>query len=289
MNQLVLRDKEVGAFINQNYIAVKINGDSLEGKRLRDIYNYPGYPTIILFDKAGNEIDRLIGFDPERKQEFVQTLKDYTFGKGTLQDYLTRLKNEPNNPEYNYLVAKKYFDRGDFRKAREYALKFVQLDKSKYFEGQYLVAYCDVRLSNSVTPLLNFAESCKDSAWARQAYLDIARFYRRQNNPEKAIETYELALKQFPKDSRLMNTFAWYIFQSKLESYYTHGIEVARKAVEISPEDDGIWDTLGQLLFAAGNVNEAIEAMQKAHELNPKESSYKENLKKYRQALKTGK
>jgi len=108
------------------------------------------------------------------------------------------------------------------------------------------------------------------------------RYFNKQKNPAKAIETYELALKKIPDDANLMNAFAWFIFQEKIESSYTRGIEVAKKAVELEPKNDGIYDTLGQLLFEAGRVEEAIQAMQKAADLNPKEQSYQENLKKYR-------
>jgi tetratricopeptide (TPR) repeat protein len=83
----------------------------------------------------------------------------------------------------------------------------------------------------------------------------------------------------------MMNSYAWYIFQNKIAERYSRGIQIARQAVELEPSADHIWDTLGQLLFAAGQVDEAIQAMQKASELNPQEKSYQELLIKYKKAL----
>jgi hypothetical protein len=105
LNQLVHTDKAVGEYINAHYVSVKINGDSLEGKRLREQYKYPGYPTTILMTADGEELDRIVGFSGN-KDEYFQTLKDYTEGRGTLGDYLKRLKNTPDDFEANYTVLK---------------------------------------------------------------------------------------------------------------------------------------------------------------------------------------
>lgn len=270
-------------------MSVKINGDSLEGKRLRDIYHYPGYPTIILFDTAGNEIDRLIGFEPEKSQEYIRTLVDYTEGRGTLADYLNRLQVEPNNSDFNYQVAKKYYDRTAYKVALPYIQKVIELQQTgeKAAEMRYLWANAEAQLQQDLKPLIAYTQTSRDSIWLKQAYLDITRYYRRQRQVDKVLATYEAALRHFNKDAQLMNSYAWYIFQNEVKSAYQRGIEVARRAVQLAPEEDGIWDTLGQLLFAAGRVEEAIEAMTQASLLNPDESSYKENLNRYKAALTT--
>lgn len=283
---MVLTNKQVGDFVNSHYISVKINGDSLEGKQLREKYHYPGYPTVILFNQKGEEIDRIIGFDGN-KDEYLKTfpLRRDTEGRGTLQDYLNRLQSEPDNFDYNYQVAQKYHERGDYGAARPYIEKFIKLDSQDKFgkrtEGRYLLAYGEYRQRNDIQSLQNFIKSTQDKDWLGRAFSDITRYYARQNKPDKVLETYEVALKRLPDDANLMNAYAWYIFQQKIENAYAHGIAVMQTAVKLQPDADHIWDTLGQLLFAAGRTEEAIAAMQKAAELNPKEKSYEENLKQY--------
>ncbi len=285
---MVLTNKQVGDFVNSRYISVKINGDSLEGKQLREKYHYPGYPTVILFNQHGEEIDRIIGFNGN-KDEYLKTLIAYTEGRGTLRDYLNRLQNEPNNFDNNYQIAQKYHERGDYGAARPYIEKFLKLDSQDEFgkktEGRYLLAYGEYRQHSDIQPLQNFIKSTRDKDWLGRAFNDITRYYARQNKPDKVLETYELALKRLPDDANLMNAYAWYIFQQKIENAYARGIAVAQTAVKLQPDADHIWDTLGQLLFAAGRTEEAIAAMQKAADLNPKEKSYEENLTKYRSVL----
>jgi tetratricopeptide (TPR) repeat protein len=286
---LVHTDKAVGEYINAHYISVKINGDSLEGKQLRDMYKYPGYPTTILMTANGEEIDRIVGFSGN-KDEYFQMLKDYTEGRGTLADYLKKLKSEPDAFEAHYAVLKKYEDRNDYPAMQQYARKILQLDpqntQGKQTEMQYYLAFCDYKSSGGVAPLLSFIGKCREERWIEQAYNNVIRFYAKKQDQPNELATYEAALEKLPRSIDLMNGYAWYIFENKVTEKYARGIQAARQAVELEPEADYIWDTLGQLLFADGQVNEAIKAMQKAVEINPKEESYRENLVKYKTHLK---
>ncbi len=288
MNQLVHTDKAVGEYINAHYVSVKINGDSLEGKRLREQYKYPGYPTTILMTADGEELDRIVGFSGN-KDEYFQTLKDYTEGRGTLGDYLKRLKNTPDDFEANYTVLKKYEDRNDFAAMQQYARTILKLDPEnkhdKQTEMQYYLAFCDYKNSGEIKPLTDFIRHCKEENWIEQAYNSIIRHYSKKQDQPNVLATYEAALGKLPQSADLMNAYAWYIFQNKIAAQYARGIQFARKAVELEPSADSIWDTLAQLLFADGQVEEAIKAMQQAAEINPKEESYRKLLAQYSAAL----
>jgi len=281
---LVHTNKTIGDFINAHYVSVKINGDSLEGKQLRDQYKYPGYPTTILMTANGEEIDRIVGFGGN-KDEYFQVLKDYTEGRGTLGDYLNRLINEPGDFEANYAVLKKYEDRNDYPAMRQYAGTILKLDpenkQGKRYEMQYYIALGDFKTSGEVAALKKFIAGCSDEQWLQQAYNNIIRFYSKKQDQPNVLATYEAALEKLPQSADLMNGYAWYIFENKVSEKYARGIQAVRRAVEMEPEADHIWDTLGQLLYADGQVEEAIQVMLKAAEIDPKEESYRENIKKY--------
>ncbi|HPC35901.1 MAG TPA: tetratricopeptide repeat protein [Candidatus Marinimicrobia bacterium] len=285
---MVYTNKEVGEFINAHYVSVKINGDSLEGKQLREKYQYPGYPTTIIMTSDGEEIDRIVGFDGQ-KDEYFQLLQDYTAGRGTLGDYLKKLEKEPDNFELNYAVLNKYYDRNDIPMVQKYARIILELDpentRGKKTEMLYRLAFSEYKTSSEINPMMNFINSCNDELWLEMAYSEVVRYYKKNSDQSQVLTTYESALRRLPQSTSMMNAYAWYIFQNEIAEQYSRGIQIARQAVELEPSADYIWDTLAQLLFAAGQVDEAVQAMQKASELNPQEKSYRELLAKYKQSL----
>ena len=80
LDKAVFSDSIVGEFINTEFVSLKVDGEKGEGPELMKKFGVPGYPTIILFNQDGEEIDRLVGFDGNRDNYF-QTLKDYLEGK----------------------------------------------------------------------------------------------------------------------------------------------------------------------------------------------------------------
>lgn len=287
LDKIVFSDEEAGNFINSQFVSLKVDGEKGEGPELLKEFNIPGYPTILLIDQNGEEIDRLVGFDGN-KDEWMQTLKNYLQGKNTLQDYLTRLETENDNTELQYNIAEKYLYREEEEKALKHYQKVVELDPEDKMghtdESQYQIASLKMRINDDPKPLKEFIKNSTDEEYVEAAYRSLARYYRTQRNVPELIATYEDAIAQFPKNASMMNAYAWDIFRLKLEEHYDRGIEVAKKAVQLEPDAAAIWDTLGQLQFAAGNVSDAIEAMQKAADLEPDTQSFKDNLERYKKS-----
>jgi thioredoxin-related protein len=287
LDKTVFSDEQIGEFINTKFVSLKVDGEKGEGPQLMEKFGVPGYPTVILFNAQGEEIDRVVGFDGN-KENYLQTLQNYLEGKNTLKDYLSRVENEGDNAELNYEIATKLLYRDEGNKALKYYQKVLQLDpedENGYKDdSQYQIASIQIELNNDPQPFHNFIKNSTDENYIRRAYSYLARFYRKQQNYDKLITTHEECIGRFPKNAAMMNSYAWDIFELKLKYYYARGIEVAQKAVELEPDAAAIWDTLGQLQFEAGNVEEAIEAMQKAVDLEPETASFKENLERYKKS-----
>lgn len=266
---------------------MKLDGDTELGRKLRNQWLVPGYPTMIFFTVEGEEIDRIVGFDGN-KEPYFQLVKDYSNGKNTLKDLLARVKSDTDNAKLNFDIANKYNDRGDDENALIYFEKVLVLepdhDSEIYLEAEYNVAESKAFNEDNPGYLHHYAQNCSNKHMKYYAYSSLTRFFRQKKDQANVIRTYEEALIGLPDNASMMNSYAWYIFQNKVSDYYERGINVARKALEIEPEADSIWDTLGQLLFEAGYTDKAIEAMQKAVALAPNEASYKVNINKYKEA-----
>lgn len=284
---MVFRTKDFADYINTNYVALKLDGDTELGRKLRNHWLVPGYPTMVLFTAEGEEIDRIVGFNGN-KDEYFQLVKDYTSGKNTLRDLLSRVKSDSNNARLNFDIANKYNDRGNDAKALVYFEKVLALEpdhsSDMYMKAEYNVAESKAYNEDDPAYLRHYAQNCDNEHLKYYAYSSLARFFRMKKDQANVVSVYEEALTALPDNVSMMNSYAWYIFQNEVSDYYERGIEIARQAVEIEPEADSIWDTLGQLLFAAGYTDQAIEAMQQAVDLAPEETSYKNNLQRYKSA-----
>jgi tetratricopeptide (TPR) repeat protein len=288
LDQLVFSDKEISSYINQRFISLKVDGEKGQGPELMKMFGVPGYPTVILLDHQGNEIDRIVGFGGN-KDEYLSIIKNYSEGENTLRDYLSRLRNDSDNIELIHIIAQKYLYREETIKAKTYYEKIVTLDIKDEFgyknEAMYQIAQYELHEIKNVGSMRDFISNATDDKYIKRAYSGLARYYRKINDFENMVKAYEESIERYDLDASLLNSYAWEIFRLKLKDKYKKGIEVAEKAVSIEPEADAIWDTLGQLQFEAGDVQEAIKAMQKAVQLNPEEESYKNNLETYKQAL----
>jgi tetratricopeptide (TPR) repeat protein len=104
-----------------------------------------GYPTIVITKPDGQEIDRIWGY--MGPTEFYNQVQLFLQGKETLDDYLTRIADEPDNPEYLMIIGQKYASRGETHKAIEFYSRLSQLDgdNRRGYHAKALAAISDAQ------------------------------------------------------------------------------------------------------------------------------------------------
>jgi len=61
MEEDVFSDKEIGAFMNANFINLKVNAEKGNGPNLKTIYNVHAYPTLLFLDQKGTVLEEKVG------------------------------------------------------------------------------------------------------------------------------------------------------------------------------------------------------------------------------------
>ncbi len=281
----VFLDNASGTFINDATVPLRVDGEKGEGPDLMKKFNIRGYPTTLLLTPEGDEIDRIVGYSGD-KAKFLQRVKEYVEGKNTLADLKHRVEEKPDDAELHIKLARKYNARGNGEKAAMHFKRVTELDPAnsdQVGEAEFQLALHNMRETGDTQPIETIIQQSEDPQLKEQAWHYLIRYYDRNDKEDELFQVYEEAIEQMPENTGMMNSYAWYIFQNGVEKKYDRGIEVAQTAVELDPKAHHIWDTLGQLQFAAGNREDAIKAMSKAAELNPDEESYKENLRTYKE------
>jgi serine/threonine protein kinase/Tfp pilus assembly protein PilF len=100
-------------------------------------------------------------------------------------------------------------------------------------------------------------------------YLGLAHFEASSGRSETAKELYDKVLQLDPQNSPALNNLAWFLatcVDIKLRDA-ARAIQLAKKAVELKPEDGANWNTLGVAQYRAGEWQPAIESLNKSLEL----------------------
>ncbi len=160
--------------MSTDMVFTKINAlvDTIEAEE----HGVSFYPTFIIFNSSGEEIDRLVGFYPPA--EFFNEIQLYLQGNETLQDYHTRLADEPERPDYNLVLGEKYKYRSDWEMALEYFGNVITLADME--EDQY-----EIKLA-----MLGIADVHCEQGKFEQAAAEYEEFISRYPDAEKAEEAY---------------------------------------------------------------------------------------------------
>ncbi len=184
-----------------NMILVKV-----EGKKdtvTRERYQIAGFPTVILMNSSGEEIDRIYGYAPP--EEFVTTIRDYLQGKNTLDDLEERFEADPEDAELAYRLAEKYEGRQMYDQAASHYRKVVDLDptdkKGNSDDALLGLAWLEARQKEylkAIDAFKYFLQKFPKSEMAADAEAYIPYYHSKAGDTTKALELYEKFLTEHP-------------------------------------------------------------------------------------------
>ncbi len=172
MDTVVFVDSSNISYFSNEAVLTKINAE--KDTLIAQKYRVSAYPTIVLMDNKGNEIDRIVGYLPP--PEFLQTIKDYRNGVGTLDDLLGKAKADSSR-ELAFKIADKYKYRGMPDDAMTWYSRVVAVNEKDSLAGESRMAIADMQ--------------------------------RRAKNYDKALELFQGVLKDFPNSSFAVNADEW--------------------------------------------------------------------------------
>ena len=279
--------KSVGDKLSKEFFCLKYDAEQGEGKELAKKFNVISYPTIMILDKDGNEIDRVL--DYEDPDSFIKMVFDYSEGKGSINALEDRLKKEPNNIPVLFKVGEKYAFRGEEQKADKYLNKIIELDpknskgysdKALYSLGKYLYSKSLSNYSKALGIFNELDNQFPDSPLAKSTDIERANAYLGMQKNDQAWNSLQnfLLKNQSDKTAESNNAFAWFCYRN---SFHTEdAIKVAKDGITINPKADGLYDTMAVLYSTLGEHDKALNSIRKALEIKPKDTYYKTQLEK---------
>ena len=284
-------------------LCLAVDADSPTGRAIDALYpTEEHYPALIFLDPDGSLRDRMIGYLPE--SYFLPELERILADEDTLGDLRRKVEETPEDLERIWDYARRLRDFGDHASYDAQVKRLRKLDPKGVSEPLHHLALLDaisiLDARDDDAPLREFL--------AEEAYTDLlflgwselARFERRQaikaerKDRKAAAEAHRLAFHEAhlnawpntPLEHRAWygNHVAWDIYKDWAildKDVRAKGIEIARIAVDLAPGSPDIIDTLACLLYANGEVEEAIELMKRCISLEPDKVLWQERLERF--------
>jgi tetratricopeptide (TPR) repeat protein len=131
--------------IANKYVWLKLNTETEEdGKRLQKDFAILTYPTTLVLDNQGEEVDRIGRFLPAA--EFTETVQSFAHSPGSLAGLRKAVQEQPNSVSAHYALAEKLLDQSNYAKAAPEFEKVAALDPENHEHktdlSEYNVALC---------------------------------------------------------------------------------------------------------------------------------------------------
>jgi len=106
----------------------------------------------------------------------------------------------------------------------------------------------------------------------------LGETYLKTKNYEKASESYLQALKYNPDDINALNNRAWCLIHLNRPNALEEARALAEKALDLSPKDPQIMDTLGWIYYKLDMYSAGLQLVKRAERLDPNDLTIKKHL-----------
>lgn len=185
-----------------DFVFLKTNAE--KDTALAEKYQVNGYPTVILTDPAGTEIDRIVGYAPA--SDFIKDIKGYLRGEGTLADLENKLKKDTTDIELWFGVGEKYQERRRFDEALSYFNQVISLDPKDQTKK------------------------------ASESLLNMGLIYMKQKDYAKAIQGFEKIVKEYPQSELRLDAEEYIPYTHEKMGDTTGAILLYKKFLENHPD-----------------------------------------------------
>jgi thioredoxin-like negative regulator of GroEL len=193
-----VNDTTIEFFTNKMVLA-KINAEV--DTAVSNKYYAKAYPTTLLLNKSGEEVDRLVGYAPT--QEYLKTLVDYSQGVGTLNDLLAKA-SAGSDRALCLQVADKYKYRGQGTEAQTWYTKVIETgNPHDSLSGEARMAFADFlrrdKKYDEAIAAFQKIEQEFTTYHGRDAVLWQAIVNVKKGDTAQAISIFESYVQRFPE------------------------------------------------------------------------------------------
>ena len=268
------------------YVSRKIDAEKGEGIALAQRYRVDSYPTLVIVNADGAEVNRKSGFYPP--PQFIRFLDDTREGRTSVASIEALIAGGKDTYDNRVALGEKAAEAGDFEKAR------AQVDRALAFEPRnaggraadlLLLVASSQRAAGAhpgaVTDYRRYLELLDGTARDTEAKTGLAVSLAETGQPEEAFATFKEVVAQKPDDANLQSALAR--FSAALKVGLDDGLAAGKRAVELTNGAATAYDALADIDAARGEWDDAVVAAERALEKRPTDNYLRGRLEKFQE------
>lgn len=284
---IVYRDPDVVLFTGHTCLPFLVRADAMDSENVAIVaqYHVKDFPTVILINHDGTEIDRMVGYQTPR--QFLLTLQDFVNDTNTVGNLRNRLRADTTNLALAFQLAVRY----ELRTEVDSAMWLMRAIISRGDDSMFVVqsaklhlATFEARALNSATLLGRFVDESPIDSLRRSAVAELLGFYQRHKWIDSTRAVFERAIVRWQNDAELFNDYAWFLAEQP-GSDLARAEQLAARAVALEPGEAEYYDTRAYVFAKRQMYNEALMAIEIALRLRPDDQQFLARRAAYREAL----
>lgn len=190
------------------YVYLKLNAEKdADGVELQRRFSVLAYPTILLLDQSGEEIDRINGY--QTAEPFRKLLAEILQGNASLASMKRREAEDGSDLKNLFQLGRKFFSRQEFRQARVRFERVAEKDPPNTSgltdAALFLRSICFANLGQieeSLKGLSELRSAFPKSEVLPEVDLVSAEIYLKTGRQSEAKKVYQAFLVRYPKHRR---------------------------------------------------------------------------------------
>ena len=209
MDRETFGDSKVIQTMADKYVWLKLNTETEEdGERLQKQFAILTYPTVLVLDGGGEEVDRVDRF--LGPAQFMEKVRSFVDSPGSLANVRKAVREQPNSVAARYALGEKLLDQNNYSKARPEFEKVIETDpenrEGKTDLSQYNVALClasQERFVEAIIQLDVLKEKFPQSNALADATVLRGQIYRCCNELDKAKAALREYVTKYPTQGHI--------------------------------------------------------------------------------------
>lgn len=167
MSKEIFPREDVGAFMNKNFISIKIQMDTskadppaikkwyADAAKIKSLYQVRNYPTLLYFDPDGKQVHRTVG--QSTAEDFIKNSGD---ALNPATQYLTmqqKFKNEESSgPDFLKMLTTAAWKASEREKSRVFAARYLALTDDQQLLNEENIRFVTIHTERATDPGFQF-------------------------------------------------------------------------------------------------------------------------------------